>query len=186
MNLDQATEFINSYLDAEYAEAKALRSEGDAVLSERQKDSESHFLSTPESPMFSVIGRRPGYTDAELEEYAQTLDQVARRVLFMVVEFEHKERGAIFCGYVSGAGPTITGAYELQLFIQEVGGKPKIIAQYAAEILKPAPPVQWTHVQGAEVSDPGTPVTARAFTEPTFNPHRLDWAATRELGNPSH
>ncbi|MEV8333873.1 hypothetical protein [Streptomyces niveus] len=180
MNLEQASEFLNSYLDAEYAEGLASRTEPDEVLGERRRVSESFLYSTPDSPMFSVIGRRPGYSADELEEYAQSVDQVARRVLFLVAEHEHPEWGRLFVGYVSGSSPRITGAYEFKLFVKEIEGEPKVTAQYASEILKPAPPVQWVHVQGARIDDLGGLVAVKALSEPTFKAHRLDWAATRD------
>jgi hypothetical protein len=180
MDLECASEFLNSYLDAEYAERLASRTESDEVLSERRRLSESFFRSTPDSPMFSVIGRRPGYSAEELADYARTVDQLARRVLFLVAEYEHSEWGRVFAGYVSGSSPRITGAYELKLFVKEIEGERKIIAQYASEILKPAPPVQWVHVQGVHIDDLGSPLAVKSLSEPTFKAHRLDWAAVCE------
>lgn len=180
MDLDRASEFLSSYLDAEYAERLASRMQPDEVLGARRRISESFFYSTPDSPMFSAIGRRPGYTTEELAEYSQSANQAARRVLFLVAEFEHHEWGRLFVGYVSGSSPRITGAYELQLFVKEIEEEPKIISQYAAEILKPAPPVQWVHVQGACIDDLGGPLAVKSLSEPTFKAHRLDWAAICE------
>lgn len=178
MDLEYSSEFIESYLDAEYAERLASRTEFDEVLDERRRTSESFFHSTPDSPMFSVIGRRIGYSAEELAEYAQTAGQIARRVLFIVAEFEHPEWGNLFAGYVSGASVTTTGAYDSKLFVKEIKGRPKIIAQYASEILKPAPPVQWIHVMGEHIADVSGPSAVKALREPTFEAHRLDWAAT--------
>lgn len=180
MEIDGAVDFFNAYLDAEYAEAVAARSEPDQVLDERRRASEAFMYAAPGVVMSSVIGRGRGWSAEKLSEYAQTVHQVARRVLFLVAEYRHSEWDRLFAGYASGPRPRITGSYGQLLYAAEIEGQPKIIAQYAPEILEPAPPMRWSHAQGAEIGDPGRPVAIRALAEPTLQEHRQDWIALRE------
>lgn len=180
MEIDDAVEFFNAYLDAEYAEGVAARSEPDEVLDERREASESFMHAVPGAIMSSVIGRGPGWSTEKLAEYAQTVNQVARRVMFLVAEYRCPAWGRIFGGYASGPRPRITGSYGQLLYAAEVEGRLKIIAQYAPEILEPAPPMRWSHAQGAEIGKLGRPVALRVLAEPTLEEHRQDWLAICE------
>jgi len=177
MGLDDALEFFNAYLDAEYGAVLACRTEVDEVLDARVQAAETFWHAEPGGIISLAIGRRPGYSVDELAAYARGVSQVARRVLFIIAEHHHAKWGRVFGAHLSNTRSATTGLYGALLYAAEVGDELKLIAEYAPEVTLPAPPVQWTHVQGADLGDLGRPLVAQAPTEPTYGGHREDWAA---------
>ncbi|WP_164253147.1 hypothetical protein [Streptomyces sp. S4.7] len=92
-----------------------------------------------------------------------------------MARYNHPEWHPLFAGYASGPTPLTTGSYGQLLYVTEFDGAPKIISEYFPEILEPAPPMLWSHAQGAEINGIGNPNEVRALTAPTFGEHLDDW-----------
>ncbi|MCX5342154.1 hypothetical protein [Streptomyces atratus] len=177
MEIDESVEFFNAYLDSEYAAAVAARTEPDEVLDERTATLETFMHAAPGTIMSPAVGRGRGWTAERLEKAARTVNEVARRNLFLVVEYKHSDWHSLFAGYVSGPTPLTTGSYGQLLYACEIDGLPKIIAEFFPEILEPAPPMKWSYAQGAQIGVLSKPKAIRALSEPTFAEHQQDWEA---------
>ncbi|MFE7135178.1 hypothetical protein ACFVIM_30405 [Streptomyces sp. NPDC057638] len=179
MNLDQAVEFLHAYLEAEHREGLAARTEPDAVLAERRRESEAFMHAVPGVFLSSTLRRRPMSAD-ELAKYATTVDQVARRTLFLVAEYAHSKWGQLFTGFASDRTAGSTGSYGLLLSVVAIEGEPKIVAFSYPDLLAMNPPTPWRYASGARINKRGRLVAVRALVEPTRADHRADWAAIRD------
>ncbi|MFD9869090.1 hypothetical protein ACFXI8_26580 [Streptomyces niveus] len=175
MKISDVEEFFKSYLDAEYAAAVAARTEVDGVLDEHTALLESFLHATPGSVMTPTVSRGRDWSAERLEKSALTVGDVARRDLFLVARYNHPEWHPLFAGIASGQTPLTTGSYGQLLYVTKIGGAPKIISEYFPEILEPAPPMVWSHTQGAEINGIGEPAEVCAVTAPTFDEHLEDW-----------
>lgn len=174
----EAEEFLNSYLDAEFEEAKAARAESDDVLAQRTAVSETFMHAVPGAIMASVYGRPP-MTDEELADYALTVGEVAHRNLFLVAEHPNVAWGPVFAGYISGNHPMSLGAYGLLLYLADIKGQPKIISSYYPDLLSTAVPTVWRHAAGAEFGGLEPPVRVRGIQAPRRAEHHHDWEERR-------
>ncbi|NBE84943.1 hypothetical protein [Micromonospora rubida] len=176
MNLDNAVDFFNEFLDAEHQQAMAALTEPDDVLEERRDITQGLMHSPPGTIMASPIGRALGHSVEELVEFSANASRPQRRTLFLVAEYRNTTWQALFAGYTSGAHPDTSLAYERLYYAREVEGAPKMISEYLIEIeFETDAEVQWRHAQGVKVPNPGQLVAAQAIREPVLEEQRRSW-----------
>ncbi|MFD4949354.1 hypothetical protein ACFWNT_44465 [Streptomyces sp. NPDC058409] len=183
MIIESVMQFFDTYLDVEYAAAVSARTEQNALLDKRVAALEGFLHAVPGVIMSPTIGRGQNWSAERLAKASHSVGDVARRTLFLVAEYNHPEWRPLYAAYVSGPTPLSTGSYGQLLCATEVDGNMKIISEYFPEILEPAPPMTWSHAQGAAIDLPGTPTTVRALAAPTFKEHEEDWTSMSSAGH---
>ncbi|GAA1935958.1 hypothetical protein GCM10009716_48780 [Streptomyces sodiiphilus] len=179
--VEEVGDFFQSYLDAEFAASSAVSTEPDEILEQRRAILESFMYSVPGKVMSSGIGRGRGWSAEQLADLAQRM-KVARRPLFLVVEYVHPKWKQLFAGYIGGGKPRTAGAYGELLFAAEIEGKMRVIATYREDFDRVPPPVHWKHAQGAEIGKLARPVGVLPVEAPTSRAaHFQDWQDFRRL-----
>ncbi|MER5704947.1 hypothetical protein ABT023_23785 [Micromonospora sp. NPDC002296] len=176
MDLDNAVDFFNKFLDAEHQQAMAALTEPDDVLEERRNVTQSLMHSPPGTIMASPAGRALGHSAEELAEFSANASRPQRRTLFLVAEYRNATWQTLFAGYTSGAHPDTSLVYERLYYASEVEGTPKMISEYLIEIeFEMDAEVRWRHAQGVKIENPGQLVAAHAIREPALEEQRQSW-----------
>jgi hypothetical protein len=180
VDIDDAVRFFNALLDTEHAHAIGRITELDDEFHRRiaALDAFMHDMPGSHAPVSLSVSRMPGQTAAELTEYAGNLELLARRNLFLVVEYDHPEGGQLFAGHVSHDRRHHCDEYHELWYAADIAGELKLIARYIFE--GGAPPLRWRCFQGATIENPGWLVTARAIIEPGRISHRWHWTDIRD------
>ena len=177
MDIVEATQLAEDYLDAEYAALSAVLAEPDDAVVTAAVAAAARFLRpTPDEPPLVFIMNRPaGVLPDVLAKTTEQLANYQRRALFQVKAYQHPVWGALFAAYAGSRAKASAGAYERLLYFADVDGAPGLVAEYIPELLAPAPPVTWSHLQGARIDDPGELMAVRQLSEPTRKAHLADY-----------
>lgn len=181
MTLDEAVTLAEAYLDAEHAATAAVfTAPDDAAVARSVEALRALTLPTADAPLgASTPGRRPGMSAAEVAGDNALLDHYRRRTLFQVAHHAHPLWGDLFAAYAGAVSEVAAGSYARLLYLAGTEQGPRVVAEYDAEPMSER--VEWHHVGGVVVDDPGPVVETRRLAEPVDPRDREHW---RSVGAP--
>lgn len=132
--LDEATDFFQRFLQAEYEMAAAAYSEPDSALYAKKLEAYEALLENVRTPHSRVRG----VDDLELgilgEDWFETGKDILKGLkpstLFQVKHYAHPELGDLFRAYVSHPAAYLAKDYGINFYAARVDGELRIVSQY--------------------------------------------------------
>jgi hypothetical protein len=195
--MNEAVDFFQRFIRAEYEMAEAAYGERDSSLYAKKLEAFEGFLKgvrTPDSRVRGIDDLELGILGEDwFETGQQVLEQLRPRTLFQVKQYLHPELGDVFRAYVSDSRAFIVDVYGANLYAARVEGELRIISLYATcdECLmtgkvdgRTCPECKgtgWRFLDGSRLDDPGKLVEVRKLQPPSSRQQREEYEAELDL-----
>lgn len=178
MDLDQAADFFDRFLDAEHASVMASYTEQPEIQDEHRAAAAA-FLHRGVGLTVEYNGT-PRLSPDLMRRWRQSASGQVRRTLFQVAQYDNPEWGPLFAGFAGGTARDVADRYGKLYYAAAIATESKIISRYSPDFPSDDEIGRWEREAGVEIADPGVLIATRSFHEPAEGSYRQVWLALRE------